>query len=90
MARKLICGEPFSFPAHSPRHVSEFAADRIDREITRINETADRGVRDILEARQKQLGALPTTEELLRGLEEGTKSERAQSATFDSVNGGRS
>lgn len=73
-------GEVQSFPPHPRQHVSEFAADSIDREIIRINEAVDRGVRDILDARQNQLGTLPTTETLLRELEEGAMPEPARAA----------
>lgn len=82
-------GEPFSVPPHPRRQVSEFAVNRIDREIIRINDVADRGVRDILEARKKQLDALPTTDALLRGRDGGTILAAESATTLEIVNGGR-
>lgn len=82
-------GQSFSFPSQPRRYVTGLAADRIDREITRINEAADRGVRDILEARQEQLSALMTTEALLHGIEKGAILESSPAATLEIVTGGR-
>lgn len=77
--------EAYSFPMPSQRHIPEFASDRIEFEITRINEAVERGVQDILDARQIELTALPKTDVLIHGIEKGVIPDSSSTATSEAV-----
>lgn len=75
-------------PIYTPKEISTIGSGRIDAEVARINEAAEAGVRDILQARRDTLSSLPTSEELLEGLDRGTILETACEPPRDIVVGG--
>ena len=78
-----------AFPIYIPKEISTIGSGRIDAEVERINAAAEAGVRDILEARRDKLSSLPTSEELLEGLDRGAITEAASEPPRDIVAGGR-
>lgn len=78
-----------AFPTHPRKEISRIGSERIDAEVGRINAAAEAGVRDILEARKNELSSLPTSEELLEGLDSGTIPEPVSEPPLEIVAGGR-
>ena len=78
-----------SFPAHPRKKITAVDPNRIEAEIARINTAVETGVRDILEARKKELSSLPTSKELLEDPYRGTVPEPESKPPLEIVAGGR-
>lgn len=79
-----------AFPIQPQKEVTPLGVLRIEEEIKQINAAASVGVSAILEARRQELGALPTTDQLIDDLNQGVVPEPVREGPLELVSGGRS